>query len=628
MKKLLSLFLAILTLPLPAQDHLRIGFLGSAPPVGLSADTLWQSLPVQHFSKTDPDSAGSDIPPATFRIGYGTDFLYIRAEIVSDSLIFRDRGYQNGDGMIVVIARPAPGDEPSREFYVLGFTAQPAGQSGWQKKFIWYRNVDLAMTRLNEARFSARQEDHRVILECLIPWSGIYPYHPWLSGDIGLNVAVVKAVGSDRTWYFLKEDPSLQSEQQPRRYVRGVFGNPTPADVPQSAAILSANHIREGENLKVRVAVSPPAGNTLSFRFNVFSGEHDPVCGRRAEIKPDTGITCVEQEIRCSDLAPGGYSLEWSQSPGHSKGTLWFTVLPSISPEELTLQLEGRKASLSPGSYATLRFMIGDAGEELRNLKPYETAYSIRTRLEEILKLIRDPKDLIAQKKGIFRRAFLSAVDTTYRPYTVSVPQDPDPGRRYPLMVFLHGSGQDDREILEFLPDYGIPMIQLAPNGRGTSNCYVTDHAQEDIEEAIEDVIRNYPVDTTRIILAGFSMGGYGVYRTCYEHPRRYRALAVFSGGPDIAVRWIGPDQMNFLDDRNLTPFSGKQLFIFHGTQDFNIPIDETRMLVEKLRTHGAAVTYIEEPVGHESPNQETLGKFREWLKEILTRDQQTATRN
>ena len=35
----------------------------------------------------------------------------------------------------------------------------------------------------------------------------------------------------------------------------------------------------------------------------------------------------------------------------------------------------------------------------------------------------------------------------------------------------------------------------------------------------------NYSLDTTRIVLSGFSMGGYGVYRTFWESPEMFEAL-------------------------------------------------------------------------------------------------------
>jgi predicted esterase len=180
--------------------------------------------------------------------------------------------------------------------------------------------------------------------------------------------------------------------------------------------------------------------------------------------------------------------------------------------------------------------------------------------------------------------------------------------------VFLHGSGQDDRGQLDrdYLPQ---DFILLAPNGRGTSNAYTADRAQDDIREAVEDVCANYSVDRSRVVLAGFSMGGYGVYRTQFEDPKRYRALAVFSGHPDLGSRFTGSNQPNFLDDTNLAPFRGVPVFIFHGTRDRNCPFEDTQAVVRKLEKAGALVeTRYEEGKGHELPSPQTAAAFLNWL--------------
>ena len=58
------------------------------------------------------------------------------------------------------------------------------------------------------------------------------------------------------------------------------------------------------------------------------------------------------------------------------------------------------------------------------------------------------------------------------------------------------------------------------------------DHAQEDVAESIDAVREDYPIDDANIILSGFSMGGYGVYRTFFETPKKFIAAAVFAGFP------------------------------------------------------------------------------------------------
>jgi predicted esterase len=587
---------------------LKVCFMESAPEIDGIADPSTDLLPVYNLT-----------PAGTFRIAYGTGFLYIYAEVPGDSLLFRDRGYQNGDGMIVVIGRPGAGDLPTREFYVMGFTAQPDGMTNWQTKFVWYRNVDLQMSRLPEARYKAAEGNGLIAMECLIPWSEVYPYHPWLSEEIGFNLAMVKAAGdSDRNWYFLRDDDRIGNEQSPRKTVRLSFDQPVLPAGTQSYAVLSLNHVQTGESIKMRVTTCFSKDGNESVRGVLYSGENERISSFTLDQKMKERVTVTEKEIPCSGFMPGGYRLEWASVTGTSKGTLYFTVLPSTSITELMKKLELKKRMISPGSYGTIMFMLNDAKAGLDSLKPYETAYLQRTQIEEIAALVSSDEDIIATRTGVMRRGFLSDVDSTYRPYSIKIPGKPEAGKKYPLLVYLHGSGQDDRNILDRLPGYSREMIILAPNGRGTSNCYTAGHAQEDIEEAIRDVIRNYPVDTTRIILAGFSMGGYGVYRTFWEHPERYRALAVFSGSPDLGRKWIGEEQPDFLEEQYLKPFTGKQVFIFHGSEDLNIPVGTTRTLAEKLRRTGADVTFVEEAKGHESPGDATILKFRDWLKVVL----------
>lgn len=597
---------------------IRTRFLEAQPVMDGVLDTNLLFLPSYHL--LPDDHAVHHRVAGSIRVAYGTGFLYIYSEVPGDSLVYRDRGYQNGDGMIVVIGRPATDGQPTREFYVLGFTAQPEGTENWQTRFVWYRNVGLQMTRLQNARFKARQGKGLISMECLVPWDEINPYHPWLSGRIGLNVAVVKGAGRNgSTTWFIRNDELIGSEQSPRTITDLFFDPPRLSRATQSYAILSSNHFREGGKASIRLATCFSKPGHETFRIIIYSGEHSRISSWMIDQSVQDTLAVTEHVLPVSGLLAGGYQLEWNAVSGSSKGSLWFTVLPAITAVELRAGLERKKPELSRGSYATIRFMLEDLQSGLDSLKPYETAYAQKTQAMELSKLISAGSDILAKQSGTFRRGFLSAVDSTYRPYSIKVPDSLVAGKRYPMMVFLHGSGQDDRNIIGQLPGYGMDMFILAPNGRGTSNCYTTGHAQEDIDEAVRDAALNYPIDTARIILAGFSMGGYGVYRTFYEHPSRYRCLAVFSGSPNLASKWFGPGHPDFLDEKYLSTFRGVNIFIFHGTDDMNVPAAATRDLVGKLRNAGAVVTYVEEKKGHESPGEGTLSKFREWLGENLS---------
>ena len=70
-------------------------------------------------------------------------------------------------GLILVLAHAQPGDAPSDEFYVLGFSAARDSY----RKVVWYYNKDLALRRLSDNVLVQTFEDgSKVGFELLIPW--------------------------------------------------------------------------------------------------------------------------------------------------------------------------------------------------------------------------------------------------------------------------------------------------------------------------------------------------------------------------------------------------------------------------------------------------------------------------
>jgi predicted esterase len=122
------------------------------------------------------------------------------------------------------------------------------------------------------------------------------------------------------------------------------------------------------------------------------------------------------------------------------------------------------------------------------------------------------------------------------------------------------------------------------------------------------------------MLLTGFSMGGYGVYRTFYETPAKFRAVAVFSGAPAMGRRYApGENPPDFSDERNLQAFRNIPVFVFHGEKDRNVPIGATRELVGKLQKVGARVEFRVEPdKGHERPSREGIEVFKTWVRQVL----------
>lgn len=104
-----------------------------------------------------------------------------------------------------------------------------------------------------------------------------------------------------------------------------------------------------------------------------------------------------------------------------------------------------------------------------------------------------------------------------------------EPGRRYPLLFVMHGSGNP----IYLAESYGYThiaareeMIVIIPE---------TETAEK-IEELYEYAKRNYPVDVSRIYMAGYSLGGFMTARHGIRWPERFAAVGIggmlFANGP------------------------------------------------------------------------------------------------
>ncbi len=594
----------------------QVVFLTQKPKIDGILDRRLTTLPIERFSGNDNeiiDGAGY------YRMAYSADFLYLYIELAADSVIFRDRGYQNGDGFLLVLTKP--GDDVKEritdKFYVLGFSATKDRENAY-RKIVWYHDKDLAFKRLGEETLFEHHEGNGIIsYELLLPWKEVYPYHPWISSALGFNLVVNKAMGNKgKEEYAVVKDNRVGSEQSPRKYDLLKFQTPSIPDGLMGYA-LSDGYCREGGSAKVIIALLGARKGTEKILVKVESGEGEKMESAIVNFAYQNGLTVGEMDIPVSRLYSGGYRIVVRSQSGEINTSRGLTVLPDTDFSELKYLLEEYKTKISAGSYTTIQFKLKVAENEFRSLSQYSTCASLRMELTEIKKILQSAErgnDAIAAKTGIFRRAFRSETDGSLQPYTVKIPRNYDSERQYPLLVYLHGSGEDDQKQLNYnrAPE---GFIQIAPLGRGTSNCFSTPEALADVREAINDVMKNYSIDEEKIILAGFSMGGYGVYRIAYEMPRKFKAVAVFSGHPDLANLWLGEGKYpNFLNKKNLEIFKNKPIFISHGEQDRNIPYSLAVQVSKLLKDTGACVEF--HPVknlGH-NINKEIYRAYFKWL--------------
>lgn len=189
---------------------------------------------------------------------------------------------------------------------------------------------------------------------------------------------------------------------------------------------------------------------------------------------------------------------------------------------------------------------------------------------------------LIAEP-GFQITTFPSTADDTDQPYGLYVPRSHDPSRPYPLVVMLHGSMSDHRTDLKRLVQRPTEeYIVIAPHARGSMG--YAGLAERDVYEAMEDVKRRFKIDEDRMYLTGIGTGGGGAFAVGLSRPSVWAAIAPVSAILPSGIEALAVNASN-------VPWK-----VFQGAADPLVRPEQTRAFVERLRSAGASVEYVEFP--------------------------------
>lgn len=193
--------------------------------------------------------------------------------------------------------------------------------------------------------------------------------------------------------------------------------------------------------------------------------------------------------------------------------------------------------------------------------------------------------------------------------YLVHLPDDydADPGRRWPLVLFLHGAGERGSDV-ELAAVHGPP--KLADAGHEFPFVLVTPQCAESsqwvaelstLSVLVDEVVAAHHIDPTRISVTGLSMGGFGTWSLAVRYPDRFSSIAPICGG-----LWM----------QSAAPISTLPVWAFHGDADDVVPVSATEQIVTELRGLDADVRFTRYPgVGHDSWTETYDNpEFYDWL--------------
>ena len=150
-----------------------------------------------------------------------------------------------------------------------------------------------------------------------------------------------------------------------------------------------------------------------------------------------------------------------------------------------------------------------------------------------------------------------------------------------PLIVYLHGAGELGKNVRNLtrcdlwyftsntIPKESFPFIVASPQceAHGWDPIRIRDFVLDLTSDSAE-----YPVDSSRVYLTGFSMGGFGTWRAAAVSPDLFAAIAPVAGGGRKN------DALALKD----TP-----IWCFHGDYDEAVPYRYSVEMVEAVRQTG-----------------------------------------
>jgi predicted esterase len=173
------------------------------------------------------------------------------------------------------------------------------------------------------------------------------------------------------------------------------------------------------------------------------------------------------------------------------------------------------------------------------------------------------------------------------RKYLLYLPEgyEDDPEQTWPLLIFLHGSGDRGDNLLllakaspfMMIREQGpLPFIIIAPLLSASE--YYASFPERYMDGVLEQALADYRVDQERIYVTGLSMGGEATYRFALHRPDTFAAIA-----PLAAYLPSSPSMESIKD---------LPVWAIHGADDIVIPVSAAQQPVDALKQAGGNIQF------------------------------------
>lgn len=195
------------------------------------------------------------------------------------------------------------------------------------------------------------------------------------------------------------------------------------------------------------------------------------------------------------------------------------------------------------------------------------------------------------------------------------------------MVLLLHGWGASAHDLIGLAPilhagralvicpqgplglsdgqrDVGYGWFPIEP-GRAPDPAAI-EQARLVVERFLAAALEAYPVDRQRLVLAGFSQGGFMAYQIALREPARFAGLMALSS-------WLPPELAQQIEKSDA--HAELPTLVIHGTDDPMVHVDRARESRDALLSLGVPTVYREYGMGHEI-QPDALRELAGWLEE------------
>jgi hypothetical protein len=275
--------------------------------------------------------------------------------------------------------------------------------------------------------------------------------------------------------------------------------------------------------------------------------------------------------------------------------------------------------------------------KEFIDLREWErkTAY-ILGEIDQISRDLDEGSDPFKNVPGFHIRGFRSSIDNNFQYYTIFTPPALA-NKPLPLLVYLPAYVSVRNEFLRSMHLADIDLIQrlsnearragfavLSPCCRVYGKECFTPIAVKDIFEALQDVMKDYRIDTSKIFTGGVCAGAERALFMDVKFPDRFAATGNIAAISSASVPFENSTDFNngYHFQEYLSNLSYIPLYFIHGDKDDHSPIEPIKDFVSDARKNGLHVRMdIIPDATIRSYDKQSIQKVFSFLKDHVKRN-------